>query len=239
MTTYLLDTQSNTRLVRLPLSSHSRHITIPIGTKYGNLTIISEPFRIRGKRRVFYECQCKCGKMTEVRSDHLKLTKSCGCICFRDGPRKCKVCGKTESEVPFPKKSATLYCSTHSAIRYRKIRAKARQKWLADVESSPEKCLRYAYTRLRGAKRSDRRISVDDLLVQWKSQKGKCAITGIKLSLKRKTIFSVSIDRIDSSKAYELGNIQLVCYGANLAKNSFSNEEAINFFTAVRDQSCA
>lgn len=66
----------------------SKFITVNIGTKFGSLTIISSPIRLRvGKiYRVFYNCSCdckkdKCLKNTKVRVSDLKSggTKSCGC----------------------------------------------------------------------------------------------------------------------------------------------------------------
>ena len=56
-----------------------------IGTQFGNLTIISEPFfkkQSRGYNESWVQCQCKCGNIIEVRTNNLGTgsTKSCGCI---------------------------------------------------------------------------------------------------------------------------------------------------------------
>jgi len=38
---------------------------------------------------------------------------------------------------------------------------------------------------------------------------------------------TVSVDRIDSSKGYVPGNVQLVCKWVNLAKQDYSNEDML------------
>lgn len=50
-----------------------------IGITYNFLTVINGP--IRKNNKIYWECQCKCGNKTIVRSDGLKSgrTKSCGC----------------------------------------------------------------------------------------------------------------------------------------------------------------
>ena len=49
------------------------------GRKFGKLTVIE--FLRTEKRKTYWKCRCDCGKMKEVRADHLKAGKvvSCGC----------------------------------------------------------------------------------------------------------------------------------------------------------------
>lgn len=54
---------------------------------------------------------------------------------------------------------------------------------------------------------------------------------------KLRDLFAASIDRIDSAKGYVAGNVQLVCKAINLAKSAHSNDEILDFVTAVRYQS--
>jgi len=222
---------------RIPLSSRSNHKTIPIGTKFGFLEITSTPFkRHEIKNRVFYECKCyKCGKQTVVRSSHLTDTQSCGCITKRNGPRICKICNKSEEEVPFPRQSKVLYCSKHDAERNKPMREKARKKWLKNIEASPERFLKYmlGHTQKRKSKKGWY-ITINDVLALWEHQCGRCAITGIPMQHIRKSPYSISIDRIDSSKGYIASNIQLVCYCINLAKNVFSDQEIRQFFSTIK-----
>ncbi len=45
----------------------------------------------------------------------------------------------------------------------------------------------------------------------------------------------MSIDRIDSSKGYVPGNVQLVCKFVNLGKSGHSQVEVLGFFDRLRD----
>lgn len=61
-----------------------------------------------------------------------------------------------------------------------------------------------------------------------KKQEGRCALTGLKMLLDGEPgddQCRYSLDRIDSSKHYEPGNLQVVCKFANLWKGAMQNEE--------------
>ena len=71
-------------------------------------------------------------------------------------------------------------------------------------------------------------LTTDMIYSIYEKQEGLCAITKEKMtniSGKGKIKTNISIDRIDSSKPYEEGNIQLVCYIVNIMKNSFTMDE--------------
>jgi hypothetical protein len=79
-------------------------------------------------------------------------------------------------------------------------------------------------------------ITVEYLLQLWKTQEGLCALTGWPLTMelgKGKIVTNCSLDRIDSSKSYEFGNVQLVCLAANIAKSNLSQSDFINLCKAV------
>lgn len=73
----------------------------------------------------------------------------------------------------------------------------------------------------------------------WDKQEGICPYTGIKMQIRDFTHPScphnASLDRIDSSKGYEVGNVEFVCISVNYAKNSFSKEEIIEFFNKIKN----
>lgn len=50
------------------------------GEVFGRLTVI-EPIRQRGKKEIYWRCQCSCGKLTLVMAQNLREGKiqSCGC----------------------------------------------------------------------------------------------------------------------------------------------------------------
>jgi hypothetical protein len=67
----------------------------------------------------------------------------------------------------------------------------------------------------------------------WDSQ-NKCVYSGVNLILPRwkgynNPLYTASVDRIESDKGYVKGNIQFVSITANLAKNSMTHEQMIEF----------
>lgn len=57
-------------------------------------------------------------------------------------------------------------------------------------------------------------ITKEDLMILWKSQNGKCAISGLDMTYELgegRLYTNVSIDQIIPSKGYTADNIQLVC----------------------------
>ena len=66
-------------------NTENNNVKYAIGTQFGDLTIISEPFfkqQARGRNESWVKCQCKCGNIIEVRTNNLGtgMTKSCGCV---------------------------------------------------------------------------------------------------------------------------------------------------------------
>jgi len=59
----------------------------------------------------------------------------------------------------------------------------------------------------------------------WDKQNGKCALTGLNMSLDHGNPNRVSLDRIDSTGYYSINNVQLTCSYVNRCKQSLSNEE--------------
>lgn len=114
--------------------------------------------------------------------------------------------------------------------RYRRVKAA--------IERSPEAFLRHLSIHIR--KSSKRRmiakgklndvcllveIDYDYLLQLYRDQSGKCAILGIPMTWEFNNLKTISVDRIDSTKGYIPGNVQLVTQFINTAKRHHSNEE--------------
>jgi hypothetical protein len=75
-------------------------------------------------------------------------------------------------------------------------------------------------------------VSLNDLVGIYAKQQGLCAMTGMKFVIPdkmtgddRRSPWLPSIDRIDNSIGYTMGNIQLVTIMANLAKAEFSEAD--------------
>ena len=86
-------------------------------------------------------------------------------------------------------------------------------------------------------------IDLPYLKMIWEQQKGICPYTQIKMTLaenplkyrKIQSLKKASLDRIDSTKGYIKGNVEFVCSGINLAKNSFTCEEMREFITEIKN----
>lgn len=91
---------------------------------------------------------------------------------------------------------------------------------------------RYYY---RNAKRRDKNfnLTLEYLEKIWNSQMGKCPYTGINLQLStynknhNNPIYTASLDRIDSNKGYEIGNVQFVSTCINYMKHNMSHEDTL------------
>lgn len=73
----------------------------------------------------------------------------------------------------------------------------------------------------------------------WEQQNGICPITNRKLELRThsytnmKHPYSASLDRIDNTKGYVKDNVRFVSLIFNYARNTFSDNEVIDFCKAV------
>jgi hypothetical protein len=63
-----------------------------------------------------------------------------------------------------------------------------------------------------------------DLFDLWEKQKGLCAYTKLPLLAAANQLNTISLDRIDSSVGYVVGNIQLVCAAVNKMKQEYAEE---------------
>lgn len=82
-------------------------------------------------------------------------------------------------------------------------------------------------------------VTVEDLKEQWYNQEGVCAYSGLKLQLpsahKRNCrLMTASLDRIESDKGYEVGNVQFISVMANTAKGISSHKDMIKFCKAIK-----
>lgn len=102
-----------------------------------------------------------------------------------------------------------------------------------------------AYWRTLQKRAKERKIDFDDSLTiedvykLLEQQNFKCALSGIDITIHRnykknqRHLQTASLDRIDSSKGYQKGNIQWVHQKVNIMKNTMSDVEFIGFCRAV------
>ena len=90
---------------------------------------------------------------------------------------------------------------------------------------------------LRRAKRRNKLgdLTLQNIKEQWEYQKGVCPYTGLKLELKGGDKFrQASLDRKDSNRLYEKGNIEFVSTPINLMKGTMSVEETIEYIKIIK-----
>jgi hypothetical protein len=81
------------------------------------------------------------------------------------------------------------------------------------------------------AKNRKKEIDIDWQYLEeiWNQQSGLCAYSGEPLVVQANFPNTVSLDRIDSSKGYLRGNVQLVCAAVNRMKQEFSEEMFLDY----------
>lgn len=98
--------------------------------------------------------------------------------------------------------------------------------------------LSYLLSKARSRK-ADCTITVDELMEVYEAQAGLCALSGVEmtrlLGTGDRVNTNMSLDRIDSSKGYVPGNVQIVCALVNIMKQSMSNEELVMWCKRIVD----
>jgi hypothetical protein len=110
-----------------------------------------------------------------------------------------------------------------------------KDRYYAKLAEDSDRSLTYFFKESRkGAARRDIpfQLTEDEFRSIWKKQKGKCALSGIDLTLEHGSITTpnptrMSIDRIDSEYGYTASNVQLITWQLNSAKNVWSNQQLI------------
>jgi uncharacterized C2H2 Zn-finger protein len=174
-----------------------------IGEKFQNLTILSEPKLYKGNS--YYKVKCDCGHI--FRTGHSTLSSK-----SKENSKSLPYCRACFSVDKRAKKRNTMVSDHISQTCYHKIHKQAND---------------------RGIKFNVTPQDLEDLLI---AQDFKCALSGIKLQLslnfqkkEDREYHTASLDRIDSTKPYEKGNIQWVHKDINYMKCDFTQKEFLNY----------
>ena len=113
----------------------------------------------------------------------------------------------------------------------------------ADEYTGLRKFIRSINTRVIEANKT-KDITLKDLKEIWDNQKGICPITGWKMTLrirererKQAVPNQASLDRIDHTKGYVRGNLRFVSLMANYCRNTYTDQDVLDFCMAVCDHS--
>ena len=119
--------------------------------------------------------------------------------------------------------------------RYANFSVEDKSKYLSQqYEWQQSNIFQYRFTtaRSRAYKRGlDFDITPEYLKTLYELQESKCYYSGIPFTDSKDGLYSISIDRIDSSKGYVKGNVVLAASIINSMKNDLSLKE---FLTVVR-----
>lgn len=77
--------------------------------------------------------------------------------------------------------------------------------------------------------------TTDELMEMWHRQNNKCAVSGVEMTWGKGKLMptSISLDRLDGSRGYELDNIRLVCYQVNTFRGRWSDEQMLAMARAI------
>lgn len=175
-------------------------IVNPIGQKFG-LLIVESFAGLTPCGHKTYNCVCDCGNSVVRTGTSIRRSEnsSCGCF-FKKGTAHHQWTGVGEIS---------------SGFWYDHIVKSANGSKLGNKIRKPK----------------DLTISISEAWDIFLKQNKKCALSGIELTFPvtyKDKSWTASLDRIDSSKGYILGNVQWVHKDINIMKNKFSQEHFIN-----------
>jgi hypothetical protein len=150
--------------------------------------------------------------------------------------------GKTVTGEPKFNSWCKVCITSKQATYHKQTWGKAKLKYTAFKRTkSIRSFLQYLRAKAVCRSKSSDVISIDALELLWAAQNGKCALTGWPMTMELANGVvptNCSIDRIDSACGYEVGNVQLVCRAANVAKHNLSQSDFIGLCKAVLENNC-
>lgn len=229
-----------------------------IGDKFNDWTVIDNK-SINRNGATMYLCRCKCGKEQYVQSSGLKCGKSKMCKDCSRLARRAVVCiGKkyksyTVLSGPYQRNSQLVYlvqceCGNEHYMpasqildseKYFKCKRCASGKIVSNFREGFLNTFKRS-AKARGIIYSEE-LTPEYLYNLLKTQNFKCALSGYDL-LPNGTLddtkqnLDLSLDRMDSSKGYEIGNVQWVTKYINWAKNDLSQKDFIDLCIAVANK---
>lgn len=221
-----------------------------MGLRFGKWTTISNPFVKRKKN--YIKSRCDCGRSSEVQTRALMNGRSTQCSkCSVVAGRKVAVGQKyckwevidTPSENTNRKWPCRCICgaiTNHSASVLINGRSKGCRRCVGHgAGRGPHQTL---WTHILDcAKRRDIPVTLhmEEAFELLKQQNEKCALSGIPIVLGRTAreasspLRTASLDRIDSLKGYEHGNVQWVHKTVNKMKQDLPQEEFVHFCRSI------
>ena len=173
-----------------------------IGYKYGSYAVYSTQIKKSSDKKRMFEVICCCGKIEFKRAQHLISGRT----------TSCKSCASKKTAVRFPPPIIYKGCGGLSKTHFSSIKNGAIRRGIPF------------------------NLDIQYLWGLYLKQNKRCALTGDALILtpayKNSNVnwgvVDASLDRIDNTKGYEIGNVWWVHKTANRFKNNYSMEELLS-----------
>lgn len=201
---------------------------LEVGQIYGCYTIVDiGPFFIQSQpNRGHIKVRCN-----ECNREYLKRRD----VIYRP-PKKCRNCANKDNVIKNQQKGL-INRKGYSASGHRGVGDLSKTQFLKFKNSAKKRNIPW----------SDE-VTIEYLWDLFLEQKGRCALSGLEVKItgdKHQPItnkngnintdlnLTASLDRIDSSKGYEIGNLQWLHVRVNFMKNVYDQEEFINIATKI------
>ena len=179
---------------------------------------------------------CKAIVSTRKQLKDRDLCRNCGIsrkdADFKAGSNLCKTCSRDYMKQYYDlnNEKQLIYKRDYYKENHEWLRQRANNYYQANVEVYLKNLLRRTVLcskKRDGGRRRDlgHDIDFEYLMELYRTQNGKCALSGLEMTHKWNSPYSISCDRIDSSCGYIRGNVQLVCKWVNLGKHNFTNDD--------------
>jgi hypothetical protein len=216
--------------------------------KFGKLTPVKY-LNTNSNGAQLWECLCDCGNIKNVLRNSLisNVTKSCGCLVKNPENKgekvinhECPNCGSLFKVKPSRlKRTKTVCCSMVCKVELFNNNKELNPHYKNRNEI--EKFFDEKYTRIKmGARKRkipfSEQINGEFLYNLWLKQDGKCFYSNIDMILDdNKSMYYVSIDRIDSGIGYETDNVVLCSYAFNSFKFTYSVSQIFDFIDTLKN----
>ena len=177
-----------------------------VGHTYGELTVVKLAGRNKHSQ-LLWECECSCGNTTIVPAGTLgHRTKSCGCLRRNTNKNSTAECYKRGSASPYWKGHGEI-----SGYKWNKIASSAKRRNLTF------------------------NITIEEVWELFLKQERTCALSGLVLCFgnKGRDLGTASLDRIDSSKGYDMSNVQWVHKQVNQLKMDLPESRLFELCEAI------
>lgn len=154
--------------------------------------------------------------------------------------KPCIICENQVGARSLKELAGKRYCSNKCSASVRKVNKSHEElmkeqtaRQYAMMDGNPEKYIKHLLQ-----KPNRKHIPLEYVMDLLEKQEGKCALSGremtfIKKPESPKVHTNLSIDRIDSTKPYEIGNLQLVCAICNTMKLTLTTSELVGWCKSI------